>query len=158
LKREDHTFLVRAADDAAGHDHGASLMMAKEGLDLLADNRIVAYIDVFGEPVFEHIVPPNNSDEGWIWIGGYTNCCGVEYAVVTTYIPDGCESAKLRMPESQRHLLALMNRDKIFVLGCKDELTRHLPAPVRKSKNISVELPIKFEFPGEQPWIPIGLF
>ena len=38
------TFLVRAADDAVGHDHGASLMLAKEGLDLLADNRIVAYI------------------------------------------------------------------------------------------------------------------
>jgi hypothetical protein len=34
------TFLVRAADDAVGHDHGASLMLAKEGLDLLADNRI----------------------------------------------------------------------------------------------------------------------
>ena len=42
------TFLVRAADDAVSHDHGASLMLAKEGLDLLADNRIVAYIDVFG--------------------------------------------------------------------------------------------------------------
>jgi hypothetical protein len=49
------TFLVRAADDAVGHDHGASLMLAKEGLDLLADNRIVAYIDVFGEPAFEHV-------------------------------------------------------------------------------------------------------
>jgi len=47
------TFLVRAADDAVGHDHGASLMLAKEGLDLLADNRIVAYIDVSGEPAFE---------------------------------------------------------------------------------------------------------
>ena len=30
------TFLVRAADDAVGHDDGASLMLAKEGLDLLA--------------------------------------------------------------------------------------------------------------------------
>ena len=32
-------FLVRAADDAVGHDHGASLVLAKEGLDLLTDNR-----------------------------------------------------------------------------------------------------------------------
>ena len=30
-------------------------MLAKEGLDLLADNRIVAYIDVFEEPAFEHV-------------------------------------------------------------------------------------------------------
>src|SRR5258708_914238 len=49
------TFLVRTADDAIGHDHGTSLMLAKEGLDLLADNRIAAYIDAFGEPAFELI-------------------------------------------------------------------------------------------------------
>src|SRR5258705_4467920 len=49
------TFLVRTADDAVGHDHGTSLMLAKEGLDLLADNRIAAYIDAFGEPAFELI-------------------------------------------------------------------------------------------------------
>jgi hypothetical protein len=49
------TFLVRAADDAVGHDHGASLMLAKEGLDLLADDRVAAYIDVFGEPAFEQV-------------------------------------------------------------------------------------------------------
>ena len=30
-------------------------MLAKEGLDLLANNRIVAYIDVFEEPAFEHV-------------------------------------------------------------------------------------------------------
>jgi len=47
------SFLVRAADDAVGHDHRASLMLAKEGLDLLADNRIAADIDAFGEPAFE---------------------------------------------------------------------------------------------------------
>jgi hypothetical protein len=49
------TFLVRTADDAVGHDHGTSLMLAKEGLDLLADNRIAADIDAFGEPAFELI-------------------------------------------------------------------------------------------------------
>ena len=47
------TFLVRTADDAVGHDHGTSLMLAKEGQDPLADDRIAAYIDVFGEPAFE---------------------------------------------------------------------------------------------------------
>src|ERR1035441_7229826 len=41
------------ADDAVGHDHGTSLMLAKEGQDLLADNWIAAYIDAFGEPAFE---------------------------------------------------------------------------------------------------------
>ena len=46
-------FLVRAADDTVGHDHGASLMLAQEGLDLLADNRAAANIDIFGEPAFE---------------------------------------------------------------------------------------------------------
>jgi hypothetical protein len=53
--RSELYFLVRAADDAVGHDHGVSLMLPKEGLGLLADNRIVAYIDVWGEPAFEHI-------------------------------------------------------------------------------------------------------
>jgi hypothetical protein len=49
------TFLVRTADDAVGHDHGTSLVLSKEGLDLLADNRIAADIDAFGEPAFELI-------------------------------------------------------------------------------------------------------
>src|SRR5258708_18604970 len=49
------TFLVRTADDAVGHDHRTSLMLAKECLDLLADHRIAAYIDAFGEPAFELI-------------------------------------------------------------------------------------------------------
>ena len=44
---------MRAADDSVGHNHGASLMLAKEGPDLLADNWIAAYIDAFGEPAFE---------------------------------------------------------------------------------------------------------
>ena len=30
-------------------------MLAKEGPDLLADNRIAAYIDAFGEPAFEQV-------------------------------------------------------------------------------------------------------
>src|ERR1035441_4198779 len=49
------TFLVRAAHDAVGHDHGASLMLAKKGLDLLADDRIAADIDAFGDPAFEQV-------------------------------------------------------------------------------------------------------
>src|ERR1035441_3403334 len=49
------TFLVRAAHDAVGHDHGARLMLAKKGLDLLADDRSAAYIDAFGEPGLERV-------------------------------------------------------------------------------------------------------
>jgi hypothetical protein len=30
-------------------------MLAKESLDLLADNRVVAYVDVFEEPTFEKV-------------------------------------------------------------------------------------------------------
>src|SRR5260370_36805820 len=50
------TFLVRTADDPVGDDHDTSLMLSKEGLNLLADSRIAAYIDAFGVPAFKLIV------------------------------------------------------------------------------------------------------
>jgi hypothetical protein len=95
------TFLVRAAHDAVGHDHRASLMLAKEDQDLLADDRIAAYIDVFGEPAFELVGRVAFvGDDGNCNLGGQVRSRAIEGNRRDRVAPESAPST-LRQPGSR---------------------------------------------------------
>jgi hypothetical protein len=95
--------------------------------------------------------PPYDQSNGpWLY-GGLTECCGTLVPAILNVGPEGCYSAELRTPASRRNLLALIRRDDAFVLTCTNEIVRFVPAPNFRAfspQNPSLELPIRFEFPG----------
>ena len=97
-------------------------------------------------------IPPYNQINGpWLYTG-LAECCGQMVPAVVNVGPEGCYSAELKTPASRRYLLALMQRDDVFVLTCTNDVVRYIPIPpfrVFKPRIPSFELPIRIEFPGE---------